>query len=599
MATARNAASSTGTPAGGLARVCDLTAHPVPTFVARASDGRALVVERLLNSSRPRLSRDAGALMRLQHPNLARVRMVLPTPDGVDLVTDYIKGETLAELERATAQREEQLPLEVTLRILVDLLNGLFALHGHRDDARQPLGLFHGYVTPAHVVVGLDGTTHLVHLLLPPGLRASTQTAREPGAEDVAPELLAGKGEPRSDLYSVGALLHRAVSAAGDSDKSWALPFAEVARRAMQTDASARFATAAEMAAEIRKIAKAKLATPMIVAAAVDDIAGERIENRINRMPKPEAAPAPAVRASPGSFPEEAPTVPKPPAPHLLRHGAPALPPRAAASPKAPTITKPSLPLPLPEPAPVPELAPPPLPPPPPLASIPAKPKDAVPAAAAVPSAPIVTAPALPVAPAALVVPIVPLAPVLVGEPRVVPPSEVSEPAVELDVAPDPPPVDFVLLPIAPVEAHPSQPRASYERRRGVVLGVLGVATIILLVAFVRTLAQQHGQSDPSPRIAASSDYSAEAVASSSGAVASDPTPPPPVAMSPPAPHVDAPPVPVDTGPSLPRPPAPPPRKAALPVQTADTSPPPVRPRPAKPAPSTTKPSGTYDPLGI
>src|SRR5580692_2288774 len=171
MATARTAALSAGTAAGtaadGLARLCDLAAHPVPTAVVRGPDGRKLVLERLPRESRPSLARDAASLSRLHHPNLVHVRKVESNADGVDLVSDFVEGETLSELLQLSESSGGRLPLEVTLRIVVDVLNGLSALHGHRDEARQPLGLFHAHVTPANILVGSDGTTRLIHLLLP------------------------------------------------------------------------------------------------------------------------------------------------------------------------------------------------------------------------------------------------------------------------------------------------------------------------------------------------------------------------------------------------------------------------------------------------
>src|SRR5882672_1364197 len=102
MATARTAALPVGTAADGLARLCDLGAHPVPTSVVRAADGRKLVVEQLANESRPSLARDAASLSRLHHPNLVHVRKVEPTPTGVTLTTDLVDGESFAELVRAS-----------------------------------------------------------------------------------------------------------------------------------------------------------------------------------------------------------------------------------------------------------------------------------------------------------------------------------------------------------------------------------------------------------------------------------------------------------------------------------------------------------------
>jgi eukaryotic-like serine/threonine-protein kinase len=577
MAMARTAATSLRAAANGLARVCDLTAHPVVTSISRSPDARLVIVEQLPNLGRLTLARDAAILPRLQHPNLGRVRRVIPSPMGVEIVSDYVEGESLAELERLACAARSPIPLEVKLRILVDLLNGLSALHGHRGENGQPAGLVHRYVSPTNVIVGLDGATRLVHLLLP--------TTRTDRSEDPhrAPELATGASDARADLFAVGVLLDHALRAATDGEKAWADPFAEVVKRATQADPSARFATAAEMAAEVRKIAKAKLATPMIVAAAVDEIASEHIEERSARLAV-QAVPAPEASgtARVGSFPEEAPTVPRTPSPELLQSK-----PKPPAAPP-PANPRPSLPSPRKD-----------LPPPPPKAPVSAETRSLPAPALDVPPPPLAILAAGPELPplAAFSAPAPALAVPGVAVPLGSPPpmaSEASDAGVEIELE-DAPPVDFVLLPFAPSQT-PSTPfQVGNQRRKRIVFGVLGVAMAILLIAAVRAIVER----PEAPVVAQESRASSEATAAALPAPKAPELAP---EIVPPQPAAEPTRVLPETNPpsarKIPAPPDPQPRQAASPPpQPASTASSSGKQRRAPNAPA--RPAATYDPLGI
>ncbi len=281
-------------------------------------------------------------LLSLHHPNVARMREVLEAGGQAYLVTDYSDGATLSDLLKAASDRGVRIPLEAHLRALVDVLNGLSALHAHSDAKRRPLKVVHGVVSPHAALVSADGTTRLTWLGRAP--------LDKPPAEAVAyasPEVLGGKGtvDGRADLYSVGVMLWEALTgralfepeaaavltqhavgpialAVPPAEDTWATPLAAVASRALETDPSARFATAAEMAAEIRKIAKAKLGLATRVAAVVTEMLGEELRTQRDELqgapalanvalPQPE--PVRAMRKSPFGGSEEAPTVPKRP----------------------------------------------------------------------------------------------------------------------------------------------------------------------------------------------------------------------------------------------------------------------------------------------
>lgn len=257
------------------------------------------------------LLRDARCLAKNWHPNVARVKHVDLVSGELTIASELIEGATLEDL-RAAAQREREaggedlLTLPIVARVLVDVLAGLAALHGLRDGMNAPLGAIHGEVCPANIVVGKDGVARIVNVLRPRPVRVGA------GSEAVAyaaPETLDtdGTDDPRADVYSVGVVLWEALAGRRLRDDTSAArilarqreeelaapqlhptnPFARlaaVAMRALAFDANARFKTAAEMAAEIRKIAGTRLASGAAVAACIADLAGDSIRMRRSEL---------------------------------------------------------------------------------------------------------------------------------------------------------------------------------------------------------------------------------------------------------------------------------------------------------------------------
>ncbi len=71
---------------------------------------------------------------------------------------EYVDGEKLAALWGT-----DRIPLEIALRVIVDVLSGVATLHNLRDARQQPLKLAHGELSPSTIVFGLDGVARLLH----------------------------------------------------------------------------------------------------------------------------------------------------------------------------------------------------------------------------------------------------------------------------------------------------------------------------------------------------------------------------------------------------------------------------------------------------
>jgi eukaryotic-like serine/threonine-protein kinase len=213
--------------------------------------------------------RRAQAIARLRNPNLVRM---LPLPGGAGLVPIVTDARRLSDFTfpSGTFRRFD---LEQIVCLLLDVLAGLSALHEVLVDGER---FVHGEVCPKHIYIGEHGTAKLVPLTS--SHVGSSSKLEETGY--TAPELVArGKGDPRSDLFSVGVMLwealagerlfpedddevETAVAHAGGHDPrkalkrarvAWAQPLCAIAERASADDPSARYASALELSNAIAR----------------------------------------------------------------------------------------------------------------------------------------------------------------------------------------------------------------------------------------------------------------------------------------------------------------------------------------------------------
>lgn len=263
----------------------------------------------------------AKRLMSLRHPNLGLVRDVGKHGDNLLVASEYTEGITFEELRRLSLAKGP-VPLEIGLRIVVDVLSGLSALHTMQSE--MPLG--HGEVSALNVLVGHDGITRL---LRPYRGNIADIVVETDSFGYVAPEVLKGKhADPASDIFGAGVLLWEVLARrklfgkstreamatrvvkipkpVAPADAPWASPLANVAERALSLDPAQRYATAAEMAAAVRLIIRSRLAMPPKVADLVDRVAGDAFAARRARDATPEEATSRADRKVRPSIPPHA-----------------------------------------------------------------------------------------------------------------------------------------------------------------------------------------------------------------------------------------------------------------------------------------------------
>lgn len=220
----------------------------------------------------------------IHHPNVVSIQEVCESEDhGYYLVMDYIEGFSLWDI----TQRMDLAPparWRITNRVILDALNGLEAAHALVDEAGQPLNVVHRDVSPQNILVGVDGIARVTDF----GIAKATARITSTRAGQVkgklaymAPEQAKGKHlDRRTDIFAVGIVLwetltgQRLFRAASDAETfhrivSGIVPRARervpsipaeldaVCARALEKEASHRYASAREMAQALETAARA------------------------------------------------------------------------------------------------------------------------------------------------------------------------------------------------------------------------------------------------------------------------------------------------------------------------------------------------------
>ena len=239
--------------------------------------------QRFFVGARERFAREMRAASRLDHPNLCPMYEAGEVDDVPYIAMRFIDGKTLAQLleerrkdQGGTPHRSSNLLRQDVVRWLEKVASALHAAH--------EAGVVHRDVKPANIVIDSDGEPVLVDFGLArdgeSSLDALTHSGDRLGTPAyMAPEQVSGSRaiDRRTDVYGLGVTLYEGLtqrlpfesparehlfqqiltSAPRDPrayDRGISGELAVVVGKALEKSPGARFATANEMAEELRRI---------------------------------------------------------------------------------------------------------------------------------------------------------------------------------------------------------------------------------------------------------------------------------------------------------------------------------------------------------
>jgi serine/threonine protein kinase len=150
-----------------------------------------------------RFEREARAAMGLESPHVVRILDHGQDGDQHFLVTEYVEGKTLAQL----LQERGRLSADEALSITTQVAEALQAAHR--------AGVTHGDIKPGNVIIAEDGTAKVSDFGIAKALWDLARSQRSlfrATPEYAAPELLQGRADIRSDIYSLGVVLYEMLS---------------------------------------------------------------------------------------------------------------------------------------------------------------------------------------------------------------------------------------------------------------------------------------------------------------------------------------------------------------------------------------------------
>ena len=182
---------------------------------------RLLVVKRLLShmTGEQRLIdmfiQEARLSMRLRQPSICPIYEFGEHDGSFYLAMEWVDGVSLSDvMERAFAKGA--LPIEIAIKIAIDVAGALHHAHAATDEEGKPLGIVHRDVTPENIMVSYDGQVKLLDFGI---AKAATQLKLTQAGElkgkfgYMSPEQYQGmEVDARSDVFSLGVCLFEALT---------------------------------------------------------------------------------------------------------------------------------------------------------------------------------------------------------------------------------------------------------------------------------------------------------------------------------------------------------------------------------------------------
>ena len=166
---------------------------------------------------------EARVASKLNHANIVHIFDFDQHDDSYYLAMEYVRGKSLAEIQRRTRERGVPFPPVLAAQVALEVARGLAYAHRMTDHG-QPLNLVHRDVTPHNVLISYDGSVKLTDFgIAKAGNRATTAGMLKGKFAYMSPEQARGESvDARTDIFALGITLWELLTQGrlfdGDSD---------------------------------------------------------------------------------------------------------------------------------------------------------------------------------------------------------------------------------------------------------------------------------------------------------------------------------------------------------------------------------------------
>ena len=159
---------------------------------------------------------EARLAARIRHPNVVSTLDVVARDGELFLVMEYVQGESLARLLRASSALGIAPRPNLVSAIIVQVLLGLHAAHEATSEQGECLNIVHRDVSPQNVLVGVEGIARVLDFGV---AKASSrlQTTEDGALKGKVPymspeQLLRGPVDKRTDIFAASVILWEALT---------------------------------------------------------------------------------------------------------------------------------------------------------------------------------------------------------------------------------------------------------------------------------------------------------------------------------------------------------------------------------------------------
>lgn len=158
---------------------------------------------------------EARLASHLHHANIAQTYELGRVGDTYFMAMEYASGPTLGQIVRQCQTAALDVPLTITVSILIQICDALDYAHNLCDESGRSLRIIHRDVSPANIIVSGTGIVKLIDFGIAKATTSSvkTQTGFIKGKFGyIAPEYITGRIDARVDLFALGVIAHEMLS---------------------------------------------------------------------------------------------------------------------------------------------------------------------------------------------------------------------------------------------------------------------------------------------------------------------------------------------------------------------------------------------------